>query len=205
MRDADPTKRRVCVYQMRTGMGDDLNEILTRLTHQVWQTFDKRREPGSLDPHLWPEIFHTLRRAFQHRLSFNPLCGHRASCDSSSCVLCGEEVHAHPSLKKVFLLETRQPLPLFIKAVASSLARRLRSKGVRSGPGDPPMARLLHRSLLDALKPCFFLSEICRLCPARESVGDRRVWARDLMESPWGGIRTLLPEDVPLMEEMEEA
>ena len=205
MLGVESARRRCYIYQMRSGMGEDVNEILTRLTHQVWQTFDKRQKAGSLDPHLWPEIFHTFRHAFQHRLSFNPLCGHRASCYSMACVLCGGEAHTHPSLKKVFLLETRQPLPLFFKAIASSLARRLRSKGVRSGPDDPPMARLLHRSLLEALKPHFFMSEVCRLCPARESLGDRRIWARDLVEAPWGGIRTILPEEVPLMEEIEEA
>lgn len=45
------------IYQMRSGMGEDPNEILTRLTHQVWQTFDKRQGQNTLDPHLWPEIF----------------------------------------------------------------------------------------------------------------------------------------------------
>ena len=199
------SQRRVYIYQMRSGMGDDPNEILTRLTHQVWQTFDKRQGQHTLDPHLWPEVFHTFRHAFQNRLSFNPLCGHRDYCLTVPCVLCGGHPHSHPSLDKVYLLETRRPLPLFLKAVASAVARRLRKKDVRSGPGDPPIRHLLEASMVDALKSHFFISDICRLCPARESLGDRRVWIRDVLEAPWGGIRGLLPEDVPLVEEVEEA
>ncbi len=198
-------KRRFYIYQMRSGMGDDPNEILTRLTHRVWQTFDKRQGENTLDPHLWPEIFHTFRNAFQNRLSFNPLCGQREFCLTVPCVLCGGQPHTHPSLHKVYLLETRRPLPFFLKAVSSAVARRLRIKGVRSASGETPVRRLLEASMVDALKTHFFISEVCRVCPARETLGDRRVWVRDVMEAPWGGIRGLRPDDVPLVEEVEEA
>jgi hypothetical protein len=205
MKGADARHGRVYIYQMRSGMGEDPNEILTRLTHQVWQTFDKRQGQNTLDPHLWPEIFHTFRLAFQNRLSFNPLCGHRSSCLSTPCVLCGREPHTHPSLQKVYLLETRRPLTEFLKTISSVLARRLRFKGIRSGSGAKSLRQLLQESMVDALKQHFFMSEVCRLCPARETLGDRRIWARDVLESPWGGIRGIRPEDVPVLEEVEEA
>lgn len=205
METSGTNRGRFYIYQMRSGMGDDPNEIFTRLTHQVWQTFDKRQGEHSLDPHLWPEIFHTFRHAFQNRLSFNPLCGHRASCLSMPCVLCGREPHTHPALKKIYLLETRRPLAKFLKAVSSAVARRLRLKGVRSVPGETPVNRLLQESMVEALKQHFFMSDACRLCPARETLGDRRIWVRDVMEAPWGGIRGILPEDVPVLEEVEEA
>ena len=67
------------------------------------------------------------------------------------------------------------------------------------------MRQLLQESMVDALKQHFFMSEVCRLCPAREALGDRRIWARDMLESPWGGIRGIRSEDVPVLEEVEEA
>jgi hypothetical protein len=205
MKGADKKHGRFFIYQMRSGMGDDPNEILTRLTHQVWRTFDQRHGQNTLDPHLWPEIFHTLRHAFQNRLSFHPLCGHRSSCLSTTCVLCGLEPHTHPALTNVYLLETRRPLSQFLKAVSCAVARRLRLKGIRSAPGGRTLSQLLQESMVDALKQHFFMSEVCPLCPARESLGDRRIWARDVLESLWGGMRAIRPEDVPVLEEVEEA
>jgi hypothetical protein len=259
MKITGTSRGRCHIYQMRSERGDDLNGILTRLTHRVWQTLDKRSGEPSLDPHLWPEIFHTLRHAFQNRLSHNPLCGHRDSCASMPCVLCdiqsglfkrhehrekeaggffnekresgegstGErfeeekvpdsssnaaaywktrvQSHSHPVPEKIYLLETRRPLPDFLKAISSAVARRLRLKGVRSERGETPLNVLLCESVGDALTHCFFMSEACRSCPARETLGDRRVWVRDVLESPWGGIRDILPEDVPMLEEVEEA
>lgn len=208
MEVTDLKKRHRYIYQMRSGWGEDPNEILTRLTHQVWQTFDKRQKrqgENTLDPHLWPEIFHTFRRAFRDRLTHNPLCGHQPECLTVPCVLCGAEPPAHPSLDKVYLLETQRPLIQFLKAVASAVARRLRLKGVRSEPEDKPVSRLLQESMVDALKQNFYMSEICRSCPIRvEQGGDRRIWARDVLDAPWGGIRDILPEDLPLVGEMEE-
>lgn len=208
MNGADPKKRHRYIYQMRSGWGEDPNEILTRLTHQVWQTFDKRQKrqgENTLDPHLWPEIFHTFRRAFRDRLTHNPLCGHHAECLKVPCVLCGAAPHAHPSLEKIYLLETQRPLIQFLKAVASAVARRLRLKGVRSGPGDKSVSLLLKESMVDALKQNFFMSEICWACPVRVGQGgDRRILARDVLDSPWGGIRDILPEDLPLVGEIEE-
>ena len=208
MKGADQNHRQLYIYQMRSGWGEAPHEILTRLTPQVWQTFDKRQASHGgtvLDPHLWPEIFHTFRRAFRNRLTHSPAGGLREDCLSVPCVLCGRQAQAHPPLNVVYLLETRRPLPRFLKAVASAVARRLRSKGVRSGPGDKPVPLLLQESMIEALKQNFFMNEVCLLCPVRREGGDRRIWARDILESPWGGIRSILPEEVPLVEEIEEA
>jgi hypothetical protein len=199
-------KRQQCyLYQMRSGLGDDPYEILTRLTHQVWQTFDKRQGENTLDPHLWPELFHTFHRVFQGRLSFNPHCGERESCYQFPCVLCGGTPHTHPPLKRLFHLETRQPLSQFLHAIAIALERRLRGKGIRTRAGELKLRNLFHESMLEALKEHFFMSEVCLQCPVRETLGDRRVWVRDVMEVPWGGLRRVLPQDVPQFEEVEEA
>ncbi|MBL8023039.1 MAG: hypothetical protein JNK54_01980 [Elusimicrobia bacterium] len=198
-------RQRCYLYQMRSGLGDDPYEILTRLTHRVWQTFDKRQGDYSLDPHLWPEIFHTFHRVFQGRLSFNPYCGQRDACYQIPCVLCGREPHAHAPLKRLFHLETRRPLPEFLQAIAAALERRLRRKDIRSRGGEKPLRDLFHESMVDALKEHFFMSEVCSHCPVRETLGDRRVWVRDVMEVPWGGLRRVLPQEAPQFEELEEA
>jgi hypothetical protein len=111
-------------------------------------------------------------------------------------VLCGESPHTHPPSRKVYLLELHRPLASFLHAVALGLTRRLRLAGVPRTEGGRPIHQVLEESIVETLRSHFFLSATCPGCPVRESLGDRRIWARDLLETPWGAWRSVLPEEV---------
>lgn len=187
---------RLFVYQVRSGLGDDAAEMLTRLTHQVWRILDEQRGSINLDPHLWPEIYKTFCNAFKSRLSFTPHCGQFDYCVDIPCVLCGQGVHSHDSNKRVYLLETRQSLSHFLRALAGALTRRLRLRGVRSHSEGTSLKQILESGITKALQQNFFMSELCKVCPAREALSDRRIWAREILEIPWGGWRDVFPEEI---------
>ena len=196
---------RLFVYQVRSGLGDDAAEMLTRLTHQVWRILDHQRGSLRLDPHLGPEIYKTFCDAFKSRLSFTPHCGQFDYCVDIPCVLCGQGVHTHDTKKNVYLLETRQSLPHFLKALAGALTRRLRLRGVRAQQEGDSLKQILELGIVKALQENFFMSELCKVCPAREALSDRRIWARESLEIPWGGWRDVFPEEMSVPSVFSEA
>lgn len=194
-RSSTKDNRRSFVFQVRSGVGEDPAEILTHLTHAVWRAFEKRTGPGAVDPHQWPNVFRTLRDAFKNRLSYNPRCGQWDHCRRAPCAFCGEESHPAPAGQKIYLLETRQPILRFLQILAGIIARRFHRP-----PGAPSVRRRELRATLEAcltesLKEYFFVSDLCRQCPLRGTEADRRVWVRETMEQPWGGWRSLAPQD----------
>jgi hypothetical protein len=198
--------RRVYFYQLRSQLGEDPFEILTRLTHRVWVALEKNVGGVPLDPHVWPGLFQTFRDIFLSRLTFSPQCGRGEGCLSAPCVLCGERPHTHDVLKRVHLLQTRQPLDRFMNAVAGALVRRLRARGTLFHAEGPTARQQVKEGLVDVLKHHLFLREACRYCPARVmGPGERRQYPRDILGYSWGGLRRIRPGDYPRVEEMEEA
>jgi hypothetical protein len=198
--------RRVYFYQLRSQLGEDPFEILTRLTHRVWVALDKNGGHAPLDPHVWPGLFQTFRDIFLSRLSFSPQCGRGEGCLSAPCVLCGERPHTHDELKRVHILQTRQPLDRFMDAVSAALVRRLRTRGVALFAQGKNARRQVRESLVDVLKDHLFMREACRYCPARVmGPGERRQYPRDILGYSWGGLRRIRPGDHPRVEELEEA
>ncbi len=198
--------RRVYFYQLRSQLGEDPFEILTRLTHRVWVTLERNVRDVALDPHVWPGLFQTFRDIFLSRLSFSPQCGRGEGCMSAPCVLCGERPHTHDVLKRVHILQTRQPLDRFMDAVAAALVRRLRNRGVALFAQGKNARRHTREGLVDVLKDHLFMREACQQCPARMmGPGERRQYPRDILGYSWGGLRRIRPGDFPLVEELEEA
>lgn len=198
--------RRVYFYQLRTQLGEDPFEILTRLTHRVWVALDKNGGHVPLDPHVWPGLFQTFRDIFLSRLSFSPQCGRGEGCLSAPCVLCGNNPHGHDTLKRVHILQTRQPIDRFLDAVAFAVVRRLHIRGGALVRGGKDSRQQVRDSLADVLKNHLFARGECRYCPARVMIpGERRQYPRDILGYSWGGLRRIRPGDFPRVEEMEEA
>lgn len=206
MNDRGQWGRRVFFYQLRSQLGEDPFEILTRLTHRVWLTLDKNTGHAPLDPHIWPSLFQTFRDVFLTRLSFSPQCGRGEECLSAPCALCGSPPHHHDPLARVHILETRQTIDRFLAAVAGALVRRLRARGAVSVGEGKDSRRRVKDSVVDVLKHHLFVRQACRYCPARVmGPSERRQYPRDVLGYSWGGLRRVRPGEFPRIEELEEA
>jgi hypothetical protein len=182
------------VYQVHSGLGDDLSGILTALTHRVWHGTQQRCRPEDLDPHLWPEVFHSFREIFKKRLSRHPWFEQlKPASTDSPCLLCGGgSAPPIPDSTQTFLLQIPYALDHFHKVVASYLARRIRKGRVGEGIQRRGLKNVLESSLRSGMEGCFLLGEICPNC-------SRHVVPCDVeasLDQSWEPVRRVLPEEV---------
>ncbi len=156
----------IVLYQVHFTSSDDFPEILTHLTHAVWNRLQTAGRP--LDPHIWPEIFRILRQGFRGRLSRAPAC---LRCRPSGPQQAGQE-------RYVYILGITRSPERFLRALACALGRRL------PGLPVPALRREAAGHVLDALRKSLDVTYLCEFCPANETLTDRRLWPREV-EKPW--------------------
>lgn len=165
------------VYQVRLEADKKPADIVSEITHAVWNSLLRDEELKSRDPHRWPSLYKNFQDVFKKRLVRYDGCGEYAQCAA-----CLHGVWSCRPAEKgrvegvYYTLETKGTMENLIGILSILAYRRYRDicdlKPSESRRFKDRVAKVIRQSLADYV----YFNDLCSICPVRRGYPDRRIW-----------------------------